>query len=380
MSSPLNAIYLDYNATAPLRPCARTAINATHDLPLNASAVHIFGRKGRQIVENARAHLSAAIDCPAAQIIFNSGATEGNNTVIRYFQAHYPDERVLISHTEHPSVYELGDMPNYIPVDQNGLIELESLEALIKNGPRVALVSIMMANNETGVIQPIEAISRIVHRHGALLHCDATQALGRIAFSMAGLGIDFLTVSAHKIGGPQGVGAMAMGLCGITPSWLSGGGQEKKARAGTENVAGIAGFGAAIEEACADIEAEAQRLLKLRGLLEERLMQIAPEAIIHSRDVERLCNTTLFSVPGLGSESLLMAFDLAGIAVSNGSACSSGTVKTSHVLGAMYPDTDNSMGTLRISTGWQTQESDVLRFLETWQTIYNRQKHKISAA
>lgn len=362
-------IYLDYNATAPLRPEARQALLGAHDAPLNASAVHSFGRRGRKIVEDARSTLSNAITCPAAQIIFNSGATEGNNTVLQHFALTYPNERILVGATEHPSVIEATQQNTPIPVLPSGLIDLAALEKMLQQKPKTSLVSVMLANNETGIIQPIAEISALAHRYGALMHSDATQALGRIPLNMQELGIDFMTCSAHKIGGAQGVGALAIGLCGITPILLHGGGQEKKARAGTENVAGIASFGAALSAALSSLTEESKRLINLQSTLENQVKSITPAAIIHGITHDRLPNTTFLSLPGLTSETMLMAFDLEGIAVSNGSACSSGTVKQSHVLRAMGVDQTIAQSALRISTGWNTSQEDIDRFLEVWNKV-----------
>ena len=368
-----NRIYLDNNATMPLRRAAKDVIMASHEAPLNASAVHDFGRTGRRFIEEARTVIAEAAGCPPAQLVFNSGATEGNNTVLQHFERSYPEERVLIGATEHPAVREATKRAEAIPVDENGIIDLTALETLLQ-GDKVSLVSVMLANNETGVLQPMAAIAALVHRYGALLHSDGAQALGRVPIDMAAMGIDFLTLSAHKVGGPQGVGALALGLCGVTPVLLHGGGQEKKARGGTENIAGIAGFGAAAQEALADLDNEIARLHDLHERLENGILDVAPEAVIFGRDVERLPNTSLFSVSGIKAETLLMALDLEGIAASNGSACSSGTVKASHVLSAMGVDAALAGGALRVSTGWATQTSDIDRFLEVWTKIYTRQK------
>lgn len=336
-----------------------------NDSALNASAVHSEGREGRKIVEHARIQVANLINMPPAQIIFNSGATEGNNTVLNHFK----NEPILISASEHPSV---RDMPNaiQIPVDQNGLLKLDALEELLKEH-KPALTSCMWVNNESGVIQDVSKISALAHSHNCLFHCDATQAVGRIEIDSTG--IDFLTLSAHKIGGPQGVGALALGLCGQTPTLLFGGGQEKSARAGTENVSGIAGFGAAAQAAQENLS-NYHNLKMLRDNLESKIKQISPDVIIHCENTTRVASTSFFSLPGQDSQSLLMALDLEGIAVSNGSACSSGTVKPSHVLMAMYDDPKIASSGLRISMGWATKESDIEHFLTAWEKIYNRIK------
>jgi len=262
-------------------------------------------------------------------------------------------------------------------VTKDGIVDLNALEEMRRTNAspggakeeKPALVSVMMVNNETGVIQPIEKISELAHANGALFHCDATQAIGRIPVDMTG--IDFLTLSAHKLGGPQGAGALVLGLCGVTPILLDGGGQEKKARAGTENVAAIAGFGAAC--AAADLNAF-QKLAGLRNRLETELKKIAPDVVIHAKDAPRVANTSMLSLPGASSETMLMAFDLEGIAVSNGSACASGTVRASHVLEAMGANDAIASSALRVSMGWNTKDGDIDKFISAANKIFERLK------
>jgi cysteine desulfurase len=366
MSTRKQRTYLDYNATAPIRHEIIEAMSTIMAEAHNASSVHSYGREARKIVEDARIQVAKLVNAPPAQVIFNSGATEGNNTVLKYFA----NERILVSTIEHPSVLEAVPHAEKIPVTKDGVVDLDALEELLATrSPQ--LVSVMWANNETGAINPVEKISEIAKRNGALFHCDAVQAAGRVPLDITG--IDFLTLSAHKLGGPQGVGAMVLGLCGITPSWLDGGGQEKRARAGTENVAGIMGFGMAAEIAL-DNMAAYRNLEKFQNKLETSLKKIAPEIVIHSENTQRLVNTTMVSLPGALSETLLMSLDLEGIAVSNGSACSSGTVKSSYVLKAMGVPEQIAAGALRISTGWSTKETDIDKFLEAFQKIYQRIK------
>jgi cysteine desulfurase len=245
------------------------------------------------------------------------------------------------------------------------------MEKLLQSSPKTSLVSVMAVNNESGVIQDIAAIAALAHRHGALFHTDATQAAGRIPLDMAGMGIDFLTLSSHKIGGPQGVGALVMGSCGVTPVLLHGGGQEKSVRAGTENVAGIAGFGAAAQESLEYLN-HYQALGTWRDKLETAIASISPHIVFHSKGVSRVANTSFFSLPSQNSQSLLIAFDLEGIAISNGSACSSGSVKPSYVLKAMGKSDQEASGALRVSLGWATKEADIYAFLKAWEKIYKR--------
>ena len=366
-------IYLDHNATTPVRPGAINATNSVFELPYNASSVHSFGREGRKAIEKAREQIATLTGAASTQVIFNSGATEGNNTVLQ----HFATERILVSAIEHPSVLEASANSDQIPVTQKGIVDLDALETLLKK-EKTALVSVMMVNNETGIIQPIKDAAALAHKHGALFHCDAVQATGRIPVDIAELGIDFLTLSSHKIGGPQGVGALVLGLCGETPTLLHGGGQEKSARAGTENVAGIAGFGAAAEIALKELNAYQDKTGHMQKHLEDALSGM-DGLVIYGQTAKRVPNTTLFSLPGASSETLLMALDLEGVAVSNGSACSSGRVEASHVLKAMSASDKEASGALRISTGWNTTQNDIDRFLEVWQKIYERMKDKVHA-
>lgn len=372
----MNAIYLDYNATAPIRPEAITIMAEAMNDAHNASAIHQFGRKGRSMVEAARETIAKLVNLPNTQIIFNSGATESNNTVLMHFADTYPNEKILVSSIEHPSILDAGIPKTKIPATTDGAIDLNALETLLKNN-KISLVSVMLVNNETGTIQPIHEISALTHKHGALLHVDAVQAAGRITIDMPDMGIDFLSLSAHKLGGPQGVGALCLALCGITPTLLHGGGQEKSARAGTENVAGITGFGIAASMALDEMRDYQSRLNALRDTLETELLK-SPHVKIYGQNSERVANTTLLSINGLSSETLLMNFDLEGIAISNGSACSSGKVEPSHVLKAMGENDKAASGALRISTGWNTKQSDIDAFIKAWQKIYKRMESKIS--
>lgn len=361
--------YLDYNATAPTRPEVIAMVSELMASPHNASSVHSYGREARKAVETAREQIAALVSAPATQVIFNSGATEGNNTILNHFK----DERILVSSIEHPSVLEAAPSAARIPVTKDGIVDLDALDILLRE-QKTGLVSVMAVNNETGVIQPLKDISAIVHKHGALLHCDAVQAAGRIPFAINEYGIDFLTLSSHKLGGPQGVGAIVLGFCGITPVFIHGGGQEKSARAGTENVAGIAGFGLAAELAQNNLQNYAA-LSTLRDQIEAEILK-SQGVIIHGLNAPRVANTVLFSLPGTSSETLMMAFDLEGIALSNGSACSSGKVEKSHVLAAMHTIDE---GTLRVSLGWNSTQADVDAFITAWQKITIRMKDKIRA-
>jgi cysteine desulfurase len=368
-------IYLDWNATAPLRREAREAMTAAMDLGGNPSSVHAEGRRARKLVENARATIAGAVGAPARNVIFTSGGTEANVLALtpRLRRASgAPIERLVVSAIEHASVLAGGRFPtdaiSTIGVTRSGLVDLDRLRVMLADVPP-ALVSIMLANNETGAVQPVAEAGDIVHSAGGLLHVDAIQAFGKIPFDINTLNADLLTLSAHKIGGPKAAGALVLaeGLLGPEPL-LRGGGQERGHRAGTENVAGIAGFGAAVSAALGAVDRDAIRLEGLRNHLESGLRQTSG-MIVFSDEVTRLPNTTLFTVPGLKAETAVIGFDLAGIAVSSGSACSSGKVRPSHVLQAMGFGPKLAQGAVRLSLGWSTSEADIDRCLEAWRKL-----------
>ncbi|TYO63742.1 cysteine desulfurase [Bradyrhizobium hipponense] len=370
-------VYLDWNATAPLRSEARAAMVAAFDLIGNPSSVHAEGREARRLVEEARAALASAVGALPRNVVFTSAGTEANALALSpglKGASGGPVQRLLVSAVEHASVLAGGrfqaDAVGQIRVTRSGAVDLGHLKDLLGSGPP-ALVSVMAANNETGALQPIAEAARIVHEAGGLLHVDAIQALGKIPFNIKAIDADLATFSAHKIGGPKGVGALvvAEGLTGLEPV-LRGGGQELGRRAGTENVAGIAGFGAAVKAALEALPEDAERMTTLRDHLENDLRAIAG-ATIFSQDVARLPNTTLFTAPGLKAETAVIGFDLEGIAVSSGSACSSGKVQPSHVLSAMGFDPATAQGAVRLSLGWSTGPEDINRALEAWRKLGN---------
>jgi cysteine desulfurase len=365
-------VYLDWNATTPLRVEAREAMASAWELAGNPSSVHAEGRQARRLVEEARASIAGAVGALPRNVVFASGGTEANALALTpglRLTSGAPVERLLVSAIEHASVLSGGRFPadaiGSIAVTRSGLLDLDHLRALLASGPP-ALVSVMLANNETGALQPVAEAGKIVHAAGGLLHVDAIQALGKMSFNINALGADLMTLSAHKIGGPKGAGALVLadGLLGLEPL-LRGGGQELGRRAGTENVAGIAGFGAAVKAAMEALEGDARRVESLRNRLESGLRR-TPDVIVFSGEVSRLPNTTLFTVPGLKAETAVIGFDLAGIAVSSGSACSSGKVQPSHVLEAMGFGPEMAQGAVRLSLGWSTSEADVNRCLEAW--------------
>ena len=370
-------VYLDWNATTPLRPEARAAMVAAYDLVGNPSSVHAEGREARRLVETARAALALAVGALPRNVVFTSAGTEANTLALSpglRGPSGGPVERLLVSAIEHASVLAGGRFPGptigLIRVTRSGVVDLEHLRAQLKDGPP-ALVSIMAANNETGALQPVAEIAEIVRGAGGLLHVDAIQALGKIPFDIKAVGADLATFSAHKIGGPKGVGALvvAEGIAGLEPV-LRGGGQELNRRAGTENVAGVAGFGAAVKATLQTLPEDAERMATLRRHLENGIRGIAG-ATIFSDDVKRLPNTVLFTAPGLKAETAVIGFDLEGVAASSGSACSSGRVQPSHVLSAMGFDPAVAQGAVRLSLGWSTEPEDINRALEAWRKLGN---------
>lgn len=367
-------IYFDWNATAPLREPARAALARALGQTGNASSVHAEGRAARGLVEAARIQVAQLVGAEARNVTLTSGATEANmlalTPAIETGGRREPRDQLFIASTEHASVRCGGRFPpemvEEVPVTGDGRVDLSALEHSLTKAER-PLVSVMLANNETGVIQPIAEIAAIVHRAGGVLHVDAVQGPGRIDCAIDTLGADMLSISSHKLSGPQGAGALIRrGDIHIAEPLIKGGGQERSLRAGTENVAAIAGFGAAASAAADTWQADARHMAKLRDELEAGIKAAAPQAVIFGEGAERLPNTTLFSVPGMKAETAIIAFDLNGIAVSSGSACSSGKVTASHVLAAMGVEPALARGAVRLSLGWSSTMSEVERFLEAW--------------
>ena len=376
-------IYLDYNATAPIKPEVVTAVSETMMLAGNPSSVHGFGRDVRKRIEDAREQIAALIGCSPPELVFTAGGTEANNTALSG-----AGRRVLIvSAIEHPAVLRTAEAVAeehiVLPVDGEGLLDMASLDkALAAHGPE-ALVSIMLANNETGVIQPVAEIAARATAAGALVHCDAVQAPGRIPVSFAGLGVDMMSIAAHKFAGPKGIGALVVRSGLEIAPLIHGGGQERGLRGGTENAAGIVGFGTAAQLAQGDL-ARAGEIAALRDRLEARLRETEPDVVIFSEGAARLPNTSCLTMPGVQSETQVMGLDLAGVAVSAGSACSSGKVEPSHVLRALGAADAVGGCAIRVSMGWATTEEETERFLGTWRALYagltNRWKAGVSAA
>lgn len=369
--------YFDWNATAPLRQQARAAMLAALDVSGNASSVHSEGRTARQAIENARGKVAALVGAEPKNVIFTSSATEANmlalTPALDVGGRKELRDRLFVSAIEHPSVLSGGrfasDRIEVLPVDGDGLLDLHALRSTLVRS-EYPLVSVMLANNETGAIQPTYEIATIVHEAGGLLHVDAVQGAGRIDCDMKALGADLLSLASHKLGGPQGAGALVLrdGLH-IAQPLIAGGGQERGNRAGTENVAAIAGFGAACAAAASARQVDAVRMAALRDRLEAGIKESTPQAVIFGANAPRLPNTILVAIPGLKAETAIIAFDLNGVALSSGSACSSGKIQASHVLKAMGVESDLARGALRISLGWETGERDIEALLTAWNKV-----------
>jgi len=358
--------YLDWNATAPLRPQARAAMVAALDAIGNPSSVHAEGREARSIVEAARDSVAVLVGAEPRHVVFTASGTEANVLALSP-QTGGRWQRLLVSSIEHPSVRSGGRFPAVEAVTATacGLVDLADLERRLAQGP-APLVSLMLANNETGAVQPVADAAALVHAAGGILHVDAVQAAGRIVCDIKALGADLLTLSGHKIGGPKGAGALVKGGPLDLDPLVTGGGQERGERAGTENVASIAGFGAAAGAAEADLANESTRMRGLRDRLEAGLRAGTPDVTIFGAEAERLPNTTLFALSGMKAETAVIAFDLEGIAVSSGAACSSGKVQPSHVLAAMGVPPELARGAVRLSLGPTTTQSDIDRTIQAW--------------
>ncbi|WP_439575448.1 cysteine desulfurase family protein [Phreatobacter sp.] len=363
--------YLDHNATAPLRPEAREAMLAAMDIAGNASSVHADGRAARRLIERARTGVASLVGADPSLVTFTAGGSEAATTLLApgFLGAggEGPVRSLIVSAVEHSCVLAGGRFDpadiHVCPVDPAGLVDLAELSALLDRVPGPALVAVMAANNETGVIQPVAAVAALCRANGAALVVDAVQAAGRLALDIARLGADALFLSAHKLGGPQGVGAIVRASDRVTfVPLLRGGGQEGRLRSGTENLTGIVGFGAAAAASAGTIDVEMQRLRALRDWLEADIVTISPDSRAVGLPADRLANTSLTVHSGLDGETALIALDLSGVSVSTGSACASGKVAPSHVLAAMGMEPRLARSALRVSLGWSTERADVERF------------------
>jgi cysteine desulfurase len=361
---PFPRVYLDHCASSPLKPVVRAALAGALELAGNPSSVHGHGRAVRKALEDARAQVAAPLGVHPDRVVFTSGATEANALALTGF----PGRRIAVSAIEHDSVLANAPDAARLPVDGDGVLRLDALKAfLTQGGP--ALVSVMAVNNETGVIQPVAEVARLVRAAGGMFHVDAVQAAGRMPLSMADMGADLMTLSAHKIGGPAGAGALVLAEDLEPQALLRGGGQERRRRAGTENVIGQIGFAAAM--AALD-DGENARLRGWRDRLETRIREAVPDARIAGTGAGRVGAISCVVLPGVPGETQVMALDLAGFAVSSGAACSSGKVKPSHVLTAMGEDAATAAQAIRVSLGWPTAAGDVERFAEAWISMAGR--------
>ena len=370
-----NPVYLDYNASAPLCHEARQAMLVAMEIAGNPSSVHASGRAARKIVDHARRKIADLIGGDAERVIFTSGGTEANNLALNGLE----DVTVFTSAVEHPSVIEARSDAKRIPVDANGVIDLAALETMLRaasDAGQKVLVSVMLANNETGVTQPVAKVGLLAREYGAKVHCDAVQALGRLPVDMGQLLVDMVSISAHKIGGPKGIGALAIAPGVMLVPQIRGGGQEKYRRGGTENVIGIAGFGAAAERADTS-RAKMDDVRALRDRLETVLASEAPELLIAGKGTDRLVNTSCLILPGMPGETQVMALDLAGVAISSGSACSSGKVRESHVLKEMGVTDPGSA--IRVSLGLETTDEEIDTFIRVWSRMRGNAVRKKSA-
>ena len=362
--------YLDHNASAPLRKEARAAMLTALDTIGNPSSVHAQGRAARALIESARESVARLVKARPSEVVFTSGATEANNWVMAAGW-----DVICVSGIEHDSVLvpaqRTGAEVVKIPASASGVVDagvLADALALSTQAAKRVLVSLMAVNNETGVIQPVAQVAALAHAHGAVMHVDAVQAPGRIDVDFAELGADVLVLSAHKLGGPRGIGALVV-RDGVTlPVFVVGGGQERRRRGGTESVSGIAGFGVAAAAIAAERDA-VQRMGNLRAKLEDGVMGLTPGAVIVGTDAERVANTSCIALPGKAAETLVIKLDLAGVAVSAGAACSSGKVGASHVLEAMGLAPEIARSAIRVSLGPQTQHEDIAAFLAAWEKV-----------
>lgn len=384
----MNSSYLDYNATAPLRPEARAALLAALEAPANPSSVHRFGRTARGIADTARGQVADLVGADARRVVFTSGGTEANNLALRLAIEGAGVKSLVVAAIEHDSVLRPArhsGLPTYeVLAGPDGVVSVTAIEATLgvarAGHPGPVLLALMLANNETGTIQPVAEVARLAHAHQALLLCDAVQAAGKIAVNLSQLDADFLTLSAHKLGGPTGVGALVTRDDWTPAPILRGGGQEKGMRAGTENLPGIAGFGAAAAAAQYGLYG-IKGVAALRDRLQAGLLDACPEAPVYGAAGPageaaggRLPNTLCIGMPGVPAETQVMALDLAGVAVSAGSACSSGKVTPSHVLTAMGLPEPAAREAIRFSLGWASSTAHIDHAIEAWGKLWRRKR------
>jgi len=373
-------IYLDHNATSPMRPEAIEALRACSSRPLgNPSSLHTEGRAARAVVEAAREEVARMAGADSREIVFTSGGSEAIASAVWGVCDRAPEHlrRIVVSAVEHSAVLEAarlagkrGFTVTRVTCDRQGRIDPRRFAATL--GPGVALAALQWANNETGVVQPVEEVGRACRAAGVPFLVDAIQAAGKIPVDSWRSHVDLMALSGHKIGGPQGVGALIVREGIVLAPLIGGGAQEKRRRAGTPSVPALAGFGVAAEVALTHMKAEAERLVRLRSKVESRLRSLYPRLRFHGQNTSRLPGTVNFALPEVSGEVLVIALDLAGIAVSTGSACASGAVEPSHVIQAMGFDETEARGAVRVSLGWSTTEADVDRFLDTFPIVVDQ--------
>lgn len=353
--------YLDYNASAPMRPAVISAMQEAMHLVGNPSSVHKHGREVNKTLSEARDIIAETTGARNSKIIFTSGGTESNNLALHGCKV----GTILVSDIEHDSVLFAAEAEHRIPVTVDGVVDLTRFEEILCRQTSPSLISVMLANNETGVIQPLQEITSLAHSYECLVHCDGVQALGKMDIDMSCLGVDLLSLSAHKAGGPKGVGALIISDGVTIFPQLLGGGQEYSLRPGTENFVSILGFAAAVS-AIQEKPEEISRISKMHSCLENKLKEAFPDVQIFGSSSPRLINTTCVRMRGLSAETQIIALDLAGISVSAGSACSSGKVTASHVLKAMGLSSAVANEAIRISIGWGTTDDDVESATKAW--------------
>lgn len=356
-------IYLDYNASVPLRPQAKEAMLGVLDFEGNSSSSHGIGRKMRSLIDEVRKGILQSLG--AKKLVFTSGGTEANALVLSGMN----NLPVLVSTIEHNSILQGAKCSDYVPVTKEGVVNLESLEKKLESSEKTGLISIMLVNNETGVIQPVKEVARIAHLKGWKVHTDASQALGHIPFSFYELDVDMMTLSSHKCGGPVGVGALLLKEDLHLEPLIRGGGQEYGMRSGTLSAPLIVGFKSAMEAALQEESLMAKKLHNFQEKIEGSL----PEAIVYGKGASRVYHVSCLGMPRVPSDLQLMSFDLKGVAVSAGAACSSGKIKESHVLAAMGVPAYEAQCAIRASFGWKTKESDIDTFIQVWKDIYSKQ-------
>lgn len=368
--------YLDHNATTPLKPAVKAAMVEALEIGGNPSSVHRYGRMARRTMDEARAAVAGLMGVKPAQVIFTSGGTEANALALQGIKA----ASTITSSIEHDAVLANSVDALRLPVTRDGVVDLAEAAEMLKAAPAGSLVSVMMVNNETGVIQPVAEIAQLAKKYGHFMHTDAVQAIGRLRVMFNELGVDALSLSAHKIGGPQGIGALIVSEKLPLQAQQRGGGQEMNRRAGTENVAAIAGFGMAASLAAADMR-DMPRLGALRDRMQNELMRLGGGAVmVAGLNAPRVATTFSIAMRGVSGETQVAAMDLAGVAVSAGSACSSGKVKASHVLRAMGYGDDVAGCALRMSLGWTTTEQDIETAVAAWNALFRRVAQPAHAA